>query len=230
MQYDYDRSCARITAEQGAAPPGVGHGRIEIGTAPPLGGSRPVVYGSIANRAEAKEWLTARLDCHLMRLPGHGVSLSARGLPAVEADSLGRPFLFWPGSPVPAVSFSHAKGRTWACLAWTSGVGIDVAYPEEFHSPYPFGRVFRSGELDQARGLCGGGLLDRAALLWSLKEAAVKALGCGFNFFCPLEVGVRVLGPQDGGLLSEVDAGRVLPAWARRDGRAWMAIALGASF
>jgi phosphopantetheinyl transferase len=101
--------------------------------------------------------------------------------------------------------------------------------PEEFQSPYPHARVFRFEELEQVRGLCVGGLQDRAAMLWSVKEAAVKALGCGFNFLDPLEVEVRVLKPRAGGFLFEVHAGQNLSAWARRDGQAWMAIALIAS-
>ncbi len=218
-----------IPPEQGPAPRGVGLDRIEIGVAPPLKGNGPAVYGSITSRTGAKERLTARLHGHLMRLSGNGICRPILGLPAVKTDGLGRPFLSWPGSAVPSVSFSHRRSRTWACLAWTGRVGIDAASPEEFHGPYPFARAFRREEMEQAGGLCGGRLQDRAALLWALKEAAVKALGCGFNFFDPLEVRVMACGPRDGGLLFEIDAGRVLPAWARRNGRDWMAICVTAS-
>jgi phosphopantetheinyl transferase len=190
---------------------------------PLISGGGPVFYGSIEDRAAAKERLINRL---FSRLTPHGGLLSSQDLPALKKDCLGRPFLSWPGASVPAISFSHAKGRMWACLGWAAGIGIDVAYPEEFHDPYPFVRVFRREELGQVKGLCGGGIQDGAALLWSLKEAAVKALGCGFNLFDPLEVEVRVLSRRAGGFLFVVNAGRSLSAWAAREGQAWMAVAL----
>jgi phosphopantetheinyl transferase len=226
MQGDYNPSAMKTTHGKALSPRGIGPPWVEIGAAPPMGGRGPVLYSSIDHREGAKEKLTAQLLCHLMQRSGHGISLPAQEMPTIETDRLGRPSLVWQGASAPAISFSHAKGRTWACLAWTTGIGIDVAYPEEFLDPYPFARVFRSGELDQATGLCRGELQDRAALIWSIKEAAVKASGCGFNFFDPLEVRVRVLSPRDGGLLSDVYAGRSLRAWARQDGQVWMAIAL----
>jgi hypothetical protein len=128
---------------------------------------------------------------------------------------MGRPFLVWPNASVPAISFSHANGRTWAGLGWAAGIGIDVAYPDEFHGPYPFARVFSPRELDRAMDLCGDEVQDRAALLWSVKEAAVKALGCGFNFFAPLNVEVRGLRPLAGGFLFEVN---LSAPWPERQG------------
>jgi phosphopantetheinyl transferase len=229
MQGYYNPLAMKTTSEKVLSLQRIGLPWIEVGTVPPMGGSGPVLYSSIDHREGAKEQLTARLLCHLMQRSGCGTPLPSQEMPIIETDRLGRPFLIWEGASVPAISFSHAKGRTWACLAWTIGVGIDVAYPEEFLDPYPFARVFRLGELDQAKGFCRGGLQDRAALLWSVKEAAVKASGCGFNFFDPLEVRVRALSPRDGGLLFNVHAGRSLPAWARQDGQVWMAIALDPS-
>ncbi len=182
-----------------------------------------MIFGSIGNRAEARERLVARLLGRLLHLSQHELSLSV-GLPVLKADGLGRPFLSLPSRAAPSVSLSHCGSRTWACLAWTAAVGIDVASPGEFRAPYPFARVFHRGEMEEAGKFCGRPLHDRAALLWALKEAAVKALGCGFNFFDPLDVRVKVCKPMDGGLHSEVDAGRVLPAWALRIGRDWVAI------
>ena len=49
-------------------------------------------------------------------------------------------------------------------------------------------RAFRPAELDWARPLSGGDTAGAAALLWALKEAAVKALGVGFHLLDPLAV------------------------------------------
>ena len=57
--------------------------------------------------------------------------------------------------------------------------------PAEFEAGYPMARAFRPAELDWARPLSGGNTSGAAALLWSLKEAAVKALGVGFHFHRP---------------------------------------------
>jgi len=45
----------------------------------------------------------------------------------------------------------------------------------------PFSRVFHAQELQHALRLAGGDLEKASALLWSIKEAVVKALGCGFH-------------------------------------------------
>jgi hypothetical protein len=226
MQEDCNALVTKIASKKRAPLPKVGPAKVAIATAPRMGGSGPILYGSIGDREGAKEWLTTQLLSRLMSLAPHGAPLRGKGLPTIEEDSLGKPFLFWPGASVPAISFSHAQGRTWAAMAWCSGVGIDAAFPEEFHGHYPLARAFRSRELDQGLDLCRGDLHDAAALIWSLKEAAVKAAGWGFNLLDPLEVEVGVPMPWADGFIFEVNARGSLSAWARRDGRAWVAIAL----
>ena len=126
----------------------------------------------------------------------------------------------------PSLSFSHGEGRLWAAMCSQGSVGIDVAYPEEFTGGYPFARAFRPEELDCARALCHNDTARGAALIWSVKEASVKATGAGFNLFDPLEV--RVANPllRGQGILFEVSAGGPISAWARTEGRGWLAVAL----
>ena len=130
------------------------------------------------------------------------------GRVTLETTDLGQPRLFLGGQPGPAVSFSQAAGCLWAALAPVGQVGVDAALPSEFEAGYPLARVFRAPELDWARPLCGGDTAGAAALLWALKEAAVKALGVGFHLPGP---------PGGGGLQSQTLAGRLA---GRRAGRA----------
>jgi hypothetical protein len=91
----------------------------------------------------------------------------------------------------PAISFSEGGGKVWAALCGDeSDVGIDVAEAAEFQGSYPFHRVFNAQELQHGLNLTGGDLAEAAALLWSVKEAAVKALGCAFHLVDPLQIHV----------------------------------------
>ena len=105
-------------------------------------------------------------------------------------------------------------------------VGIDVAYPEEFAAGYPFDRAFRPEELDSARALCHNDTARGAALIWSAKEASVKATGAGFSRFDPLDVRVEAPHFSEQGIRFEVLADRPICAWARTEGRGWLCVAL----
>jgi phosphopantetheinyl transferase (holo-ACP synthase) len=77
----------------------------------------------------------------------------------------------------PAISFSESGGKVWAALCGdASDIGMDVAGPDAFRREYPFHRAFHSQELQHALRLAGGDLEKASALLWSIKEAVVKAL------------------------------------------------------
>ena len=109
----------------------------------------------------------------------------------VVGGLLGRPQLLLGEGPGPAISFSEGGGKVWAALCGAeSAIGIDVANPDEFQREYPFQRVFQPQELRQALKLVGGELETAAALLWSIKEAVVKALGCAFHLLDPRQITV----------------------------------------
>jgi phosphopantetheinyl transferase len=184
-----------------------------------LGPCDPVIYASDLAGAGAKERLVRRL---LATLPGQ--ETDGAGSVSLELTALGQPRLFLGGQPGPAISFSQA-GRIYAAMTCTGQVGVDAAMPAEFEAGYPLARAFRPAELDWARPLSGGDTAGAAALLWALKEAAVKALGVGFHFLDPLAVEVLSPSPWQGGVRVWVKAGRIIPAWARPEAGGWLAIA-----
>ena len=109
----------------------------------------------------------------------------------VVRGPLGRPHLLLREYRGPAISFSEGGGKLWAALCGDrSDIGIDVAGADEFQKEYPFHRVFNDQEFQHALRLAGGELGSASALLWSIKEAVVKALGCAFHLVDPLEINV----------------------------------------
>jgi len=118
----------------------------------------------------------------------------------VVYDPLGRPQLLLGECEGPAISFSEGGGKVWAALCGDeSDIGIDVAVNDEFHREYPFHRVFHPQELQHALWLAGGDLGKASALLWSVKEAVVKALGCAFHLVDPRQITVYPSAGGDGG-------------------------------
>jgi hypothetical protein len=102
---------------------------------------------------------------------------------------LGRPQLLLGGHMGPAISFCRSGKNLWAALCGNDqDIGIDVAESPEFQGKYPFYRVFHPQELEHALKPAGEDLKKAAALLWSVKEAAAKALGCGFHLVDPLQM------------------------------------------
>ena len=118
---------------------------------------------------------------------------------------LGRPHLLLGKYRGPAISFSEGGGHLWAALCGDeSDIGIDVAGTDEFPRGYPFYRVFQPQELQHAMRLAGGDLEKASALLWSIKEAVVKALGCAFHLVDPRQITVY---PSAGGATGGVVGG-----------------------
>ncbi|RJR48116.1 MAG: 4-phosphopantetheinyl transferase family protein, partial [Deltaproteobacteria bacterium] len=110
-------------------------------------------------------------------------------------DHLGRPHLLVDGRPGPSISFSWGAGRLYAASGPDqSWIGLDAASPEEFTGAYPYGRVFNLEEWQTSLVRTGGNPEEAAALLWSVKEAAVKAQGWGFRFFGPRRLRVEFIG------------------------------------
>jgi hypothetical protein len=104
---------------------------------------------------------------------------------------LGRPHLLLGECRGPAISFSEGGGRVWAALCGDeSDIGIDVAGSDEFPGEYPSHRVFHPEELEHALSLADGDMGKASALLWSVKEAVVKALGCAFHLVDPRQITV----------------------------------------
>jgi hypothetical protein len=187
-----------------------------------LGPGGPVVYASDQAGAGAKERLVRHL---LASQETGGATRRERGPVSLETTVLGQPHLRLNGQPGPGVSFSQAAGCLWAALAPVGQVGVDAALPWEFEAGYPLARAFRPAELGWAKPLTGGASAGAAALLWALKEAAVKALGVGFHLLDPLAVEAVSPRPWQGGVRVLMKAGRILPAWVRPADGGWLAIA-----
>jgi len=183
-------------------------------------GRGPVFYASILCSAETfngsgasvsrdKLCLVSLLWDHLVAKEGppwKSCQFSKRsGLPIQVAHGLfGRPHLLLGGYQGPALSFSEGGGKVWAAICGDEAdIGIDVAGADEFQSHYPFHRVFHPQELQHALRAAGGDLGNASALLWSIKEAVVKALGCAFHLVDPRQITVY---PSTGG-----DAGYTFP-------------------
>jgi phosphopantetheinyl transferase (holo-ACP synthase) len=127
----------------------------------------------------------------------------------VVRGPLGRPYLLLGEYQGPAISFSQGGGKVWAALCGDkSDIGIDVAGTDEFPGEYPFHRVFHHQELHHALRLAGGDFKKASALLWSIKEAVVKALGCAFHLVDPRQITVY---PSVGG-----DSGYTFPVGLSR--------------
>lgn len=104
----------------------------------------------------------------------------------VEKTDLGKPQFIGSGE-MPALSFCYSMKTRWAAVAWTQGLGIDIACPYEFEQPYPVERVFGEREILLIQQL-DVEQLSSYAMLWCLKEAAVKAMGTGFHTVEPNEL------------------------------------------
>jgi len=175
-------------------------------------GRGPVFYASMAsanetlkgcgtNGAGDKHRLVSMLWDHLVAMESplwKCYQSSNRAAPIqVVRGLLGRPHLLLGEDLGPAISFSESGGKVWAALCGdASDIGMDVAGPDAFRREYPFHRAFHSQELQHALRLAGGDLEKASALLWSIKEAVVKALGCAFHLVDPRQITVY---PSAGG-------------------------------
>lgn len=215
----------------------------------------PVFYASLpvapealkgcrTNGAEDRRRLISSLWDHLAALRarksplGKGSNRAAVPIQVVH-NPLGRPQLRLGGKRGPAISCSEGGGKIWAALCGDeSDIGIDVAEADEFQGAYPVHRVFHGPELHQALRLAGGDLARASALLWSVKEAVAKVLGCAFHLVSPRQINVYPAVGRDGGYTFPVGlSGKALvrfplnpgrSIWVRSlpRGKMWLSIAL----
>jgi phosphopantetheinyl transferase (holo-ACP synthase) len=200
--------------------------------------------GHRASRTADKIHLVSILREHLAGMEGSlwtdGRFSNRAGLPIqVVHDPLGRPQLLQGECEGPAISFSEGGGKIWAALCGdTSDIGIDAAGTDEFPKEYPFYRVFHAQELQHALRLASGDSEKAAALLWSIKEAAVKALGCAFHLVDPRQVCVNPSAAEKDGwhtftaclsgkaLERFPMAGRCIWVRSRALGQMWLSVAM----
>lgn len=233
----------------------IDHEGVTVHTMNPGHGRGPVLYASLqrdtetreghgTNREEAKHRLVSILLDHLVArespLCKRSQSSNRAASPIqVVHDPLGKPHLLLGAHRGPAVSFSEGGGKIWAALCGDeSDIGIDVAGADEFRGEYPFRRVFHAEELRHVLKLEDGDVAKAYALLWSVKEAVVKALGCGFHLVDPREICVRPSAEGGGGYTFPVClSGKALvrfpksargSLWVRSfpQGEMWLSIAL----
>ena len=191
------------------------HGQeVTVRTMRPAPGGDEVCYASVpeicetsasfeADRARNRIRLVTILVEHLRAKD----SLLSDAHPPIRIayDTLGRPRLLLGEHPGPAVSFSAAGGEVWAALCGAnSDIGIDVAGSAEFPEGYPLQRVFHEEEFQQAIERTHGDPAQAAALLWSIKEAVVKALGCAFHLADPRDLHVSQAAGKNGETISSV--------------------------
>ena len=193
-----------------------------------LSGAELVLFASCPSGNKAKTDLAQRLLQALGRLVLRWRRAILDKSPLLSQTPLGRPTLRFGNRTGPSLSFSHDKGRLWAAISSHGMVGIDVAWPAEFAGRYPYDRAFESKELESARMLTRGNGARAAALLWSVKEAAVKAVGTGFHRHDPLHVRVESFRSGQRGMLFDIHVDGPVVAWAREEGRGWLAIATSA--
>ena len=185
-----------------------------VHTVNPVHGKGPVFYASLQRDTgtpkchgtdveEARHRLVSTLWDHLAAIGSPGWT---RCQYSNETDSpiqvlrgpLGRPQLLLGEYRGPAISFSDSGGKVWAALCGDdSDIGIDVAGTDEFPKAYPFHRVFHSEEIQHTLRLAGGDLGNASALLWSVKESVVKALGGGFHLVDPLQITIYPSGERE---------------------------------
>ena len=181
--------------------------------------STPVMQGAKIRLANLLLGAVARMD------PGLRMLHTENDI-YLHSTTLGQPLLLLGSKPGPSLSFSRDNDRIWAAMSSKGYIGIDVAGFKEFYGEYPLTRAFLPEELKHAENYCPKDIPRAAALLWSLKEAAVKAIGTGFNRFDPLAVRVGKFQEKKQGLICEVTVDRPVVAWSRIEDKGWLSIAI----
>lgn len=115
--------------------------------------------------------------------------LCADSVVGIRSDYWGRPTLEIKSSGDFSISFAYGFNDVWGAIcSGNLSCGIDVAFPEEFSTPYPYQRAFKGRELDLLMARHDITLSQAACLAWSGKESLLKSLGIGFNICEPLDL------------------------------------------
>ncbi len=119
----------------------------------------------------------------------------------IISDDFGAPHLLVRKSEGPGISFSYSGDTIWAALCredcWC---GIDASRTDDFGEEYPYNRAFCADEIESFLTVANGNSAQAAALVWSAKEAVVKALGCAFHLIDPLQVQIGLCGWSGGAI------------------------------
>jgi 4'-phosphopantetheinyl transferase len=145
-------------------------------------------FGRLALPRRRADWLLGRFALKsLVSAWAAGTRGRRLSLDEIAVASLpsGAPVVLWPeswGFPAPSVSLSHRDGRALAALSDSPGatVGADLEKIE----PRPQGFAcdwFTPSEVGRLDALPAGERDLQVTLLWSAREAVVKALGVGLS-------------------------------------------------
>lgn len=148
--------------------------------------------GAIESPHRLREWLAGRLAAKALVARQAGALEPA----AIEiwADEHGAPRVRFTDSArgafePPEISISHSHGRVLAAAipaAAGARVGVDIEAVAPRRDAF-VRRILTARELD-ALAAFEGRVEERVAVLWSLKEAAGKALGVGMPRFLPWQI------------------------------------------
>jgi phosphopantetheine--protein transferase-like protein len=159
------------------------------------------VLANISSPKRRREWVGGRIAAKAMIIdhlwagqPGAPVVTDLELLP----DPHGRPIVALrrgvePPCPIPEISISHTRELAVVALlqaAAGASLGVDIELIAE-RSPGFVKRVLTATELPHIEGRDDGAV--QLALRWSLKEAAAKAIGMGFDELAPHEIEVTSL-------------------------------------
>jgi len=186
-----------------------------------------VLFASAPSYPGAKR----RLAAHLLEERHRRDPLSDRPCPekfSLGTTSLGAPYLFSTARTAPSISFSRSGAQQWAAICERGRIGIDVASAREFTGKYPFDRVFHPFEMAFAARFGNQDRACSAALIWSAKEAAVKAVGTGFHFTDPRDVVVEPERPGAAAPYLQVWIDRPILIRSRRVDDGWLSLATAA--
>ena len=113
----------------------------------------------------------------------------------------------------PSFSTSRGNGHLYGAMSGLGHVGCHYTARSEFEMNFPVGTAFLPEEWGRALNVQDQPE-SAAALLWSVKEAVVKALGTSFHYYDPLEFEVELMEARENGFLNIIRAQQTYAAWS----------------